>query len=384
MLPFLNLVLAVGFTSGIFWIGSCFTQYNLWAPYLHLPAIVQPAQELGAPLEAVYKNETITSTLVVPSLKAHNPSWLSAVTWMEQKIYTVDDSSSWLTVPENKGNEAMVYLTYIVDHYDKLNDVTVFMHPDRFQWHNDDPDYDGLRMLERLNLRYVIEQGYANLRCAWIIGCQAEIWPIKEAAEYEQFHKDDPDYELRTGDVFEEIWRELIPEMPVPESVGVACCAQFAVSAEAIRKRPKADYVRYREWLLATEDDDDISGRIFEYLWHIIFGKTSTFCPVAGDCYCKLYGLCNLTCEDDDGCNEQYVFPKSIKMPKGWPKKDWDGHSRQPGTIEKVHDAHWRDARVQWLPDHPKKHDWAKHQKRKGVPAGGKQPGGRKGSGRGR
>ncbi|KAF2227599.1 hypothetical protein BDZ85DRAFT_185181, partial [Elsinoe ampelina] len=266
--------------------------------------------------------------LVVPSLKAQNPAWLKQVTWMDKKIYTVDDPNSWLKVPENKGNEAMVYLTYIIDHYDKLSDVTVFSHPDRYQWHNDDPDYDALRILQRLNLTYVMEEGYANLRCAWLIGCQAEIWPHREAEAYEKNHKNDPNYELRTGDVFKEIWEELIPEMPVPENVGVACCAQFAVSAEAIRRRPRADYIRYRQWLLDTEDDDDISGRIFEYLWHVIFGKTSVFCPIAGDCYCKLYGLCSLKCEDDDGCNEQYVFPKYVKLPEAWPEKDWDGKTR--------------------------------------------------------
>lgn len=40
-------------------------------------------------------------------------------------IYTVDDPSSEYHVPKNKGNEAMVYLTYIIDNYDSLSEVTM-------------------------------------------------------------------------------------------------------------------------------------------------------------------------------------------------------------------------------------------------------------------
>ena len=30
---------------------------------------------------------------------------------------------------------------YIIDHYNNLPDVMVFMHSERYQWHNDDPIY---------------------------------------------------------------------------------------------------------------------------------------------------------------------------------------------------------------------------------------------------
>jgi hypothetical protein len=34
-----------------------------------------------------------------------------------------------------------VLYRYIIDHYDKLPDLVVFMHDARYQWHNDDPIY---------------------------------------------------------------------------------------------------------------------------------------------------------------------------------------------------------------------------------------------------
>ena len=61
----------------------------------------------------------------------------------------------------------------------------------------------------------------------------------------------------------------------VPQVVGVACCSQFAVSRNQVLRRPKTDYQHFLKWLMDTDLNDDISGRIFEYMWHIIFGKNA-------------------------------------------------------------------------------------------------------------
>lgn len=58
----------------------------------------------------------------------------------------------------------------------------------------------------------------------------------------------------------------------VPALVGQACCAQFAVSRERVLKRPKEDYVEFRRWLLETERNNAKSGRVLEFLWHVVFG----------------------------------------------------------------------------------------------------------------
>jgi hypothetical protein len=44
-----------------------------------------------------------------------------------QIVYVADDPNAMHTVPVNKGNEAMVYLTYLIDHYDSFPDLMVFM-----------------------------------------------------------------------------------------------------------------------------------------------------------------------------------------------------------------------------------------------------------------
>lgn len=52
--------------------------------------------------------------LVIASLTSENTSWYheSFPQW-QKKIYIVDNPGAPLTVPKNKGREAMVYLTYV-------------------------------------------------------------------------------------------------------------------------------------------------------------------------------------------------------------------------------------------------------------------------------
>lgn len=203
--------------------------------------------------------------VVMASMKYENTSWVQTYLpdW-SHRIYHVDDPTSPLTVKVNKGHEAMVYLTHIIDAYDNLADTTVFMHAGRFQWHNDDPDYDAVPALQRLNTDYVQTAGYANLRCVLILGCPVEIRPWSD--ELPEGEK--PEGALTTKQIYKRAFQELLPEMEVPKEIGVSCCSQFAVSRDAIRRRPKEDYIRYRQWIIDTPLTDDLSGRVFEYAFH--------------------------------------------------------------------------------------------------------------------
>lgn len=137
----------------------------------------------------------------------------------------------------------------------------LFIHSQRYQWHNDDPYYDGVAMLRNFRVPYLQKQGYVNLRCVWTLGCPAEIHPLSDA------HRED----VHAGEYFKNGFMELFPDTPVPESVGVSCCAQFGVTRAKVLERPKSDYERYRRWLSETDLTDDLSGRIMEYSWHSKF-----------------------------------------------------------------------------------------------------------------
>ncbi|EFR01862.1 hypothetical protein MGYG_04860 [Nannizzia gypsea CBS 118893] len=272
-------------------------------------------------LRAARKDDN-TVEMVIASKQQDNVTWLNEYlpSW-KKNIYVVDDSFAELSIPDNKGREAMVFLTYIIDRYDSLPGNIFFHHAQRFKWHNDDPNYDALNLLQRFRLGYLKEQGYTSLRCDWALGCPAAIRPWVDAIVRL------PGEDISSKHLYKKSFEQLFPGQSVPETVGVACCSQFAVRREIIQQRPKSDYIRYRKWLLDTELGDHISGRIFEYSWHIMFGKKAIHCPNASSCYCRMYGLCHMTCESKR-CNGQYFLPKFANLPAGWPKIGWNKEDR--------------------------------------------------------
>ncbi|KAJ5148483.1 hypothetical protein N7448_000061 [Penicillium atrosanguineum] len=281
---------------------------------LHKATPTPKADEQARPVIRKHKE------MIVASMKSDDTSWFTEYfpDW-SRSIYVVDDKTAPLTVPYNKGRESMVYLTYIIDNYDSLPDVMLFLHSQRFQWHNDDPYYDGVAMLRNLQVPYLQKKGYVNLRCVWTLGCPVEIHPLSDG------HRDD----VHAGEYFLNAFKELFPSYPVPEEIGTSCCAQLGVNRTVVLSRPKSDYEHFRNWLAATTLTDDLSGRIMEYSWHIIFGQKAVYCPSAEACYCNLYGLCDLKCSEGT-CAGRYVLPPFSSLPKGWPYVGWDGQAQNP------------------------------------------------------
>ncbi|KAF2746682.1 hypothetical protein M011DRAFT_403778 [Sporormia fimetaria CBS 119925] len=256
----------------------------------------------------------IDKELVVASLARDDVEWLDTyfADWTKN-VYVVDDASAPLTVPKNKGREAMAYLTYIIDRYDTLPSISIFLHSLRYQWHNEDPMYDGAPVLRNLRLPHVLRRGYVSLRCTWVIGCPAELWPRNPS----RFRKNDD--RAKTEVAYADAFRILFPGTPVPDIVGAHASSQFAVSREQIRARPKKEYERMRAWLLLTPLPDAISGRVLEYMWHIVFGMPAVDCQDAGECFCQTFGLCNLTCSQKE-CLKRYRLAPFTNIPKGWPE----------------------------------------------------------------
>ncbi|TGO36038.1 hypothetical protein BHYA_0137g00190 [Botrytis hyacinthi] len=193
-------------------------------------------------------------------------------------IYSVDDPDAKLH-PPNKGHESIVYLTYIIDNYDKLPSISAFLHAHQNgwwdAWHTDVAGHDNVASLNTLNLDFVEEQGYVNLRCALKPGCAlSDVSPNTH--------------------INPEIWMQVFGnDTDMPAEIGAACCAQFAVSKLQILQRKKEEYIHYRDWVLQTPLLDRESGRVMEYLWHIIFRRYAMHCPEPNQCYCDVYGRCD-------------------------------------------------------------------------------------------
>ena len=220
---------------------------------------------------------------IIGSCTDHLSSWQNA-------IYHADDPEWTLHVPQNKGREAMVYLTFLIDHYPDLPDIMVFLHPHKQgwpqAWHTDAQGYDNAESVRSLHLDYVRQHGYANMRCIWNPGCPVELQPFMRR------HGDS--LSEQTERAYGAAWMQLFQtdNSTIPEHVATPCCSQFAVSKEQVHKRPLTDYKRMRQWLLDTELSDDISGRVMEYTWHVILGKEAAWCPPFHECWCQQFGRC--------------------------------------------------------------------------------------------
>lgn len=227
---------------------------------------------------------TYTKMLVVPRTKKEDTSWIATELpdW-GTAIYVADDPKAPLHPPKNKGHEVMIYLSFIIDFYENLPDVAVFMHSHQNAWHNEELfGGDAAEILRRLSMERVIREGYMNTRCAFGPGCPA--WMHPGAVEEDETKQEEV--------MLARAWGELFPDQPVPSVLSQPCCAQFALSRDRIRTIPRARFIFYRDWLLQTDLSDYIAGRIWEYLWQYVFTGKPVVCVEESICLCDGYGFC--------------------------------------------------------------------------------------------
>lgn len=297
--------------------------------------------------------------LVVSRVAADgDPKWLNALADLYHLcIYTadapIDENSRNLQVPANRGHEAMAYLTFLIDNYEHIPAAgAVFVHGSRWAWHNDAPDYDNAALLAALNVSAALAPwGYHNLRCDW----SASMCPLSEK----------PQGSLDTSlNAMLEPWNaRAVSDAALPRAlvtlfggngldpskegerlrlgrthtVRAQCCAQFVVAQDRIWQHSHEEYIGLRQWLLdgtqfqnhhVAPRDDRVAGRILSYIWHILFMQQGDIdlallntqaCPPANECYCRLYGRCNLKgCTSDESCHGQYRVPPGFKLPDNW------------------------------------------------------------------
>lgn len=242
----------------------------------------------------------ITKIIVMGKMSSEDTDWVGQEMheW-RNAIYQVDlppdvQSPTGFRTKVNKAKEVMPYLTYIIDHYPNFPDVMAFIHAHRkgmpAAWHNDAPNYDAVNMLNALRLETVLDRGYVNLRCNNEVGCPDEIQPFRSPPA-EDKHAEHA-YPYIYAHFFNVSFDEMRETIPI---VATQCCAQFAVSRAQILKRSKSEYERYRNFVEETHYDDSVTGRVLEYMWHIIFGREAVHCENVFECWCAVYGRCRHT-----------------------------------------------------------------------------------------
>ena len=273
-------------------------------------------------------NRSYSQALIISRLASEDVSWVSThLPHFDRYIYTTDDADALRHTPQNKGHEAMVYLTHLVEHYYGLADINIFMHKGRFTHHNEGLlDYDAVKMISRLRGSYVVRNGYINLQCDWAKSCPSwlngsDTWPNMEKQEQVYLSR---------------VWEELFPSKGIPITLGAPCCAQYAISKERIRAIPLAKFVFIRDWLIRTPLTDYVSGRLWEYLWHYLFTGEYVRCPLEHICLCDGYGLCF-------GGEEGYRTFKQLRVSKEVLRKEVDQRY--------IHERNGTSAAARWVSD---------------------------------
>lgn len=236
-----------------------------------------------------------TKALVVSARSRDVIHWMEDVQedWIQYPYLVTEDTkpNSTLSVPANNGNEAMRYFSFIIDNYDSLPDIIAFRHGHNTTWHQ---RFDSAAEVNHLNLTTVHLRGYQNFNCELrVLGCDQHIY-LADKQRAENATNDESNGRLSTRSdppVDEAIYQNWDAwfGVPMPEDVTSACCAQFAVSKEAVYRRTKEKYMEYRQWLLSTNLESRHSGMVFERLWHVVFGMAPVVCGSDEQCYCDVY-----------------------------------------------------------------------------------------------
>ena len=155
-------------------------------------------------------------------------------------------------VHPNVGAEATVYLTYIIQFYYVLPEVTAFVHGHQSSWH----ESNIVRRINRLNLNNLKYYNFNQI-----------------ARTFDTLNVTDTNHTQSA--TMREAWPEVFEQElgTMPSVIRVRCCAQFAVHRDRIRLRNREFYVKVLLWLNTTKMQTFWSSRVLEFVWHIMFGE---------------------------------------------------------------------------------------------------------------
>jgi len=172
---------------------------------------------------------------------------------------------------ENIGREAHTYFTHIVNEYDRLAQVNVFLQGDPFD-HIGDQGRGDVKTLRSL-IEDVVERGVPFKGFAWFklkcdyLGQPHDLRKPENEGRWSGWGKDIP-----LGEVFEKIFQADFPR----QLVSRAPTGIFSVTGDRIQTRPKAFYEYALRLVEADPDDSNNTGHAFERLWqHIFNGNTA-------------------------------------------------------------------------------------------------------------
>ncbi|EJT82581.1 hypothetical protein GGTG_02554 [Gaeumannomyces tritici R3-111a-1] len=264
----------------------------LWIGFFNWHVVADKLPYGRVKMQEVPDPSKLDKVLVLGKMPNEDVSWTHNLKQWTPFVYTMGkrpERGYILRPPSLQGREAVVYLSFIIDYYDALPNMTAFVHAGREQWHNSELGPWTGTILENLRADTVRRRGYVNLRCEHDPGCPDDVHPKHPT----QSDIDGDDIRAHFADVYMELFN--VSRADIPEHLGHQCCAQFVVTRDRIRERSREDYVRMRRWAMTqTVTTSFNAGWVFEKTWHVIFGMPPQYCPAPDVCKCELFGWCGV------------------------------------------------------------------------------------------
>jgi len=175
-------------------------------------------------------------------------------------IYDKENPDNEYNIQVNKGNEASVYLKYVIDFYNELPEYSFFIHDEEYAWHHSGSIIDKYIEAKQAN------QSYYNVN--------------DNAPNQFEFLKNDDYNKIIFND--ENWWNDFlvwynifIGNYVIFDKIDkfkiFRCCAQFLVHRDSIKKLPIDFYQNLYNWIITTDMPNNKSGRFMEWIWHIIW-----------------------------------------------------------------------------------------------------------------
>lgn len=154
-------------------------------------------------------------------------------------------------ISENIGREGHTYLTYIIDNYDTLSDINVFIQDDSYN-HLFSVDYF------KNNFEQNKHSDFYQFPCSWRGGVKAMPFSRTVIEGYLDLGLNN------NNDIkkFCELFNVDLPSVYTTET-----CAHFLVSKNRILRHEKKFYKNVLEWLLS----DELNGYTLEHTWKLLF-----------------------------------------------------------------------------------------------------------------
>lgn len=154
-------------------------------------------------------------------------------------------------VSPNRGKEASSYLEYIIKNYYKLPDITIFFHGHRNSWHHPE------NVDETIN-KIIFNYNYYNIN---------SVCSPRHGTKLLSLNEEGQSYLYPNKYIIENKIKFNID----PSRIKFRPAACFYVSKKAILQHRIDTYKYWLDWLMTTPEHSEISSRVFEYCWHIIF-----------------------------------------------------------------------------------------------------------------